>query len=110
MHTIGMTQEEQDSCFRIVSGILHLGNLQFGEDQKGNAYVVDRNGDTFVNYVFNILQFSLLQQECSKCQLKILSMLYYSGISIIVGLCYCNDYTDKLPQVKAVAQKPLNVL
>ncbi|KYQ89843.1 myosin IB [Tieghemostelium lacteum] len=43
MKTIGLSQEEQMTLLRIVSSILHLGNVYFIEDDKGNAQVYDPN-------------------------------------------------------------------
>jgi myosin-1 len=43
MNTIGITPQDQESIFRIVAGVLHLGNVQFGEDDRGNAYITDRS-------------------------------------------------------------------
>jgi len=42
MNTIGISQQEQDAIFAIVSGILHVGNICFVENQKGNAGIRDR--------------------------------------------------------------------
>jgi len=43
MDTIGMTADEQNTVLRLVSSILHLGNVYFIEDDKGNAQVYDPN-------------------------------------------------------------------
>jgi len=42
MNTMGITAAEQDVIFEIIAGILHLGNIVFQEDGRGNAYVVDK--------------------------------------------------------------------
>jgi len=44
MNTVGISQQEQDSIFAIVAGVLHIGNITFAEDRKGNAGMSDRNG------------------------------------------------------------------
>jgi myosin-1 len=41
MNTIGITKQEQEDILRIVAAVLHLGNITFGEDDKGNAAVAD---------------------------------------------------------------------
>ncbi|GAM17836.1 hypothetical protein SAMD00019534_010110 [Acytostelium subglobosum LB1] len=43
MTTIGMSPEEQGILMRIVSCVLHIGNIYFIEDDKGNAAVYDPN-------------------------------------------------------------------
>ena len=35
MDVLNMTKEEKDQCYRIVGGILHLGNVNFEKDPKG---------------------------------------------------------------------------
>ena len=41
MQTVGITKTEQDGIFNILAGILHLGNVQFSEDEKGYAGIPD---------------------------------------------------------------------
>jgi len=41
MNTIGITHDEQNSIWAGIAGILHLGNVGFQEDKKGNAAIVD---------------------------------------------------------------------
>lgn len=41
MNTMGITPDEQAVIFQIVAGILHIGNVQFAEDDRGNAYITD---------------------------------------------------------------------
>eukprot|EP00004_Rigifila_ramosa_P020324 TRINITY_DN526_c0_g1_i1.p1 TRINITY_DN526_c0_g1~~TRINITY_DN526_c0_g1_i1.p1 ORF type:complete len:1124 (-),score=315.94 TRINITY_DN526_c0_g1_i1:62-3412(-) len=42
MAAMGMGQDTITSIIRVVAGILHLGNIQFVEDERGNAKVKDR--------------------------------------------------------------------
>ncbi len=39
MDTMGFTQEEKDSVFHILAGILHFGNVSFVENKEGYADV-----------------------------------------------------------------------
>jgi myosin heavy subunit len=46
METVGITKEEQECIFRILAGLLHLGNVKFIADEKNEnwtgAKIVDR--------------------------------------------------------------------
>lgn len=42
MNIIGITPQDQQNIFRLVAGILHIGNLSFYEDGKGNAVVQEQ--------------------------------------------------------------------
>jgi myosin heavy subunit len=44
MNVIGLGAEEQKSVLRLVSAVLHLGNIRF-VDQSGKAKVENRNGE-----------------------------------------------------------------
>ncbi len=44
MNVIGLGAEEQKSVFRLVSAVLHLGNIRFA-DQGGKAKVENREGN-----------------------------------------------------------------
>ena len=44
MGIIGITQEEQNDIFRMLSIILWLGNVQFEEGDDGNSTISDENG------------------------------------------------------------------
>ena len=46
MNIIGITKQEQEDIFRIVAAVLHLGNITFGEDDKGNAVVLDASSNS----------------------------------------------------------------
>jgi len=41
MNVIGISAQNQDTIFKLVAGILHMGNLSFTEDGKGNAVIAD---------------------------------------------------------------------
>ncbi len=43
MTVIGFSAEEQHSCLQLVAAILHIGNISFTEDAKGNGQVADAN-------------------------------------------------------------------
>ena len=42
MQTMGFTGEEQKEIFRILSGILYLGNIHFTNDAKDQAQIGDK--------------------------------------------------------------------
>eukprot|EP01097_Dermamoeba_algensis_P012068 TRINITY_DN966_c0_g1_i1.p1 TRINITY_DN966_c0_g1~~TRINITY_DN966_c0_g1_i1.p1 ORF type:complete len:1106 (+),score=323.31 TRINITY_DN966_c0_g1_i1:51-3368(+) len=42
MDTIGISKQDQSDIWRLVAGILHVGNISFKENQKGNAQVADK--------------------------------------------------------------------
>ena len=44
MDVIEIPRVTQDSIFRLVAGILHIGNMTFYENEKGNAVVADQQG------------------------------------------------------------------
>ncbi|TVY90443.1 Myosin [Lachnellula willkommii] len=54
MKVIGLTQAEQDEIFRMLSAILWTGNLQFREDDDGNAAVVDQSVVAFLAYLLEV--------------------------------------------------------
>ena len=45
MKVIGFTQADIDGIYQIVSGILHVGNINFAVDEKDNAYVTNEAGN-----------------------------------------------------------------
>eukprot|EP00755_Sulcionema_specki_P032642 Sspe_Gene.99187::Locus_72610_Transcript_1_1_Confidence_1.000_Length_3508::g.99187::m.99187/K10357/MYO5; myosin V len=47
MDTIGFSDAEKDSCWRVVAAVLHLSTVEFTEDDKGRAQI-DSNGRTAV--------------------------------------------------------------
>ena len=54
MKIIGMTEEEQDDVFRMLAAILWIGNIQFGEDQFGNAAILDESVVEYVAYLLEV--------------------------------------------------------
>lgn len=42
MSVIGLTDEEQDSVLATVAAVLHLGNVQFVNDEKDLAHIADK--------------------------------------------------------------------
>ncbi|TVY33510.1 Myosin [Lachnellula occidentalis] len=54
MKVIGLTQPEQDEIFRMLSAILWTGNIQFKEDDDGNAAVVDQSVVDFLAYLLEV--------------------------------------------------------
>ncbi|RJE26934.1 hypothetical protein PHISCL_00741 [Aspergillus sclerotialis] len=54
MGVIGMTEPEQDDVFRMLATILWIGNIQFVEDDSGNAAVSDQSVINFVAYLMEV--------------------------------------------------------
>ncbi|CCG83993.1 protein of unknown function [Taphrina deformans PYCC 5710] len=54
MDVIGLTEAEQDEVFRVISTILWTGNIQFKENEDGNAQIVDPNVTNFVAYLMEV--------------------------------------------------------
>ncbi|KAF2675074.1 myosin IC heavy chain [Microthyrium microscopicum] len=54
MKIIGLAQAEQDNIFRMLAAILWLGNVQFGENEEGNAKIIDRSVVDFVAYLMEV--------------------------------------------------------
>ncbi|KAL3449058.1 P-loop containing nucleoside triphosphate hydrolase protein [Aspergillus insuetus] len=54
MSVIGMSEAEQDNVFRMLAAILWLGNVQFGEDDSGNAAITDQSVVDFVAYLLEV--------------------------------------------------------
>ena len=54
MKVIGLSQDEQDDIFRMLSTILWLGNVSFGEDDGGNAAIMDQSVVDFVAYLLEV--------------------------------------------------------
>jgi myosin heavy subunit len=44
MGVIGISSQDQDSIFRLLAGALHIGNMGFYENEKGNAVISDPQG------------------------------------------------------------------
>jgi myosin I len=54
MKVIGLQQAEQDNIFRMLAGILWLGNVSFVEDDSGNAAIADQSVVDFVAYLLEV--------------------------------------------------------
>ncbi|KAL1993236.1 hypothetical protein VTN49DRAFT_3185 [Thermomyces lanuginosus] len=54
MRIIGLSQDEQDSIFRMLAAILWLGNIQFVEDDHSNASITDQSVVNFVAYLLEV--------------------------------------------------------
>ena len=54
MDVIGITDEERDQIFRILAGILWIGNITFTEDEEGNAAIADTSVTDFVAYLLQV--------------------------------------------------------
>lgn len=54
MRIIGLAQAEQDNIFRVLASILWLGNIQFVEDDQGNAAIGDNSVVDFVAYLLEV--------------------------------------------------------
>ncbi|CCF57947.1 hypothetical protein KAFR_0D02990 [Kazachstania africana CBS 2517] len=54
MQVIGLTQQEQDEIFRMLSAILWIGNITFIENEEGNAQVRDTSVTDFVAYLLQV--------------------------------------------------------
>ncbi|GMG33251.1 unnamed protein product [Aspergillus oryzae] len=54
MGVIGMSEAEQDNVFRMLAAILWIGNVQFAEDDSGNAAISDQSVVDFVAYLLEV--------------------------------------------------------
>ncbi|CAG8001151.1 unnamed protein product [Penicillium olsonii] len=54
MGVIGMSDAEQDNVFRMLAAILWIGNVQFSEDDSGNAMISDQSVVDFVAYLLEV--------------------------------------------------------
>lgn len=54
MDTIGLSQDEKDDIFRTLAAVLWLGNVQFVENNEGNAAIGDESVPTYVAYLMNV--------------------------------------------------------
>ncbi|RLM00681.1 hypothetical protein CFD26_102581 [Aspergillus turcosus] len=54
MSVIGMTESEQDNVFRMLAAILWIGNVQFAEDDSGNAAITDQSVVDYVAYLLEV--------------------------------------------------------
>ncbi|CAJ0830946.1 732_t:CDS:10 [Entrophospora sp. SA101] len=56
MEIIGITQDEQNDIFRMLSIILWLGNVQFEEGDDGNSVISDENVANFIAFLMEVEQ------------------------------------------------------
>ncbi|KAF2836566.1 hypothetical protein M501DRAFT_1007270 [Patellaria atrata CBS 101060] len=54
MKIIGLSQGEQDNIFRMLAAVLWLGNVDFGENDEGNAAIRDQSVVDFVAYLLEV--------------------------------------------------------
>jgi myosin I len=54
IRTIGLSQDEQDSIFRMLAAVLWTGNLVFKEDDSGYAAVSDQSVVDFLAYLLEV--------------------------------------------------------
>lgn len=54
MDTIGLSSEERDHVFRLLSAILWIGNVSFIEDEEGNSKIRDESVTNFVAYLLQV--------------------------------------------------------
>lgn len=54
MATIGLSQEEIDNIFKILAAVLWIGNVQFVENNEGNATIGDDSVTTYVAYLLDV--------------------------------------------------------
>lgn len=54
MSVIGISLSDQDEILRNLATVLWLGNVQFGEGDDGNSYVVDESVPAFVAYLMEV--------------------------------------------------------
>jgi myosin I len=54
MQTIGISQQEVDDIFKVLAAVLWLGNVQFVENNEGNAQIGDEGVPTYVAYLMDV--------------------------------------------------------
>jgi myosin-1 len=54
MNTVGLTKQEQDDIFRVLSAVLWLGNVSFVENNEGNAAIADDSVPNYVAYLMDV--------------------------------------------------------
>lgn len=59
MNVIGLSKQEQDDILRTCASVLHLGNIAFHEDDKGNAVVSDANTLAYASSLLQVPDQSL---------------------------------------------------
>ncbi|CAG8534476.1 4267_t:CDS:10 [Ambispora gerdemannii] len=66
MNVIGITKEEQYDIFRMLAIILWLGNVQFEEDDSGNAYISDENVTNLISVIMEVEHEGLMKVLTSR--------------------------------------------
>lgn len=61
MNTIGLSQDEQDDVFRILAGILWIGNISFSLNEQENAVIADTSVTDFVAYLLGVESSALIK-------------------------------------------------
>ena len=54
MNVIGLSNDEQNSNFRVLATILWLGNVEFVEGDDGNATIADTGVTDFAAYLMEV--------------------------------------------------------
>ncbi|KAG0677523.1 class II myosin [Pichia californica] len=54
MDIIGLSKDEKDNVFRLLSAILWIGNISFIEDDEGNSQIRDTSVTDFVAYLLQV--------------------------------------------------------
>ena len=54
MTIIGLSQQEIDDIFKVLAAILWLGNVQFVENNEGNAAIADGSVPNYVAYLMDV--------------------------------------------------------
>ncbi|CAD6890277.1 unnamed protein product [Tilletia controversa] len=54
MGIIGLSDDEQNSIFRMIAAILWIGNLSFKENKEGNSEIADQSVSDFVAYLLEV--------------------------------------------------------
>jgi len=59
MTVVGIPNNEQENIVMLIAGVLHLGNVAFGQDGKGNAAVGDANVLNFAASMLSVDPYTL---------------------------------------------------
>ncbi|CAG8462906.1 1750_t:CDS:10 [Ambispora leptoticha] len=66
MNVIGISKGEQDDIFRMLAIILWLGNVQFEEDDNGNAYISDEDVTNLISVIMEVEHENLMKVLTSR--------------------------------------------
>jgi myosin I len=61
MATIGLSQQEVDDIFKILAAVLWIGNVQFAENNEGNAAISDDSVATYIAYLLDVDGVSVIR-------------------------------------------------